>query len=105
MTPTEGMNMEWISVKEKLPPLSYVESDNADDEYKAHYVLLYSNEKTFCVGYLVKEQDEEKWSCGDLSWEVLLPGEDWTIHDINFDIFTHWCELPKPPCIYCEEEK
>lgn len=89
--------MEWISVKEKLPPISYVESDDEDHPYEGIHFLLYSTQKCMCVGYLVKDQDEKSWNHGDLSWEVYIPNEH--IEDVDFEKFTHWMPLPKPPLL------
>lgn len=36
--------MEWVSLKDKLPPISYLESDNADDPYESYPVLVGSEE-------------------------------------------------------------
>lgn len=88
--------MDWIRVKEKLPKISYLESDNADDPYESYPVLLYSPEKCCCVGYLVKNQDEGRWDYGELSWEAYIPDVS-AIHDLDFDTFTHWMPLPNRP--------
>src|SRR5690349_18556236 len=99
MTPTKGMKMEWISIKDRLPPLSYLESDNEEDPYECYPVLVYSEEQPgiCCVAYLVKEQDEDKWSYGDLSWELYIPSNGGDIIERDLETFTKWMPLPEPP--------
>jgi len=86
---------KWIRCLDKLPKISYLESDNVDDPYESYDVLLLSKEGDYCVGYLVKEQDENKWKYGDLSWEMHIPGEGGKIEHLDFDVFTHWMPLPE----------
>ena len=89
---------EWIDCKKELPQVSYLESDNEDDPYEAYNVLLLGKfEKDIFVGYLVKEQDEDSWNVGDLSWETYIPTEGGSIENIDFDQVTHWMPLPNLP--------
>ena len=91
--------MEWISVKDKLPQLSYVESEDSGYPYDSYNVLLYTSaahcEGVICVGFLEQEQDEDKWEFGDFSWVCYIPDEN--IVMVPFETFTHWMPLPKPP--------
>ena len=91
--------MQWISVKNNLPSLSYVESDDGDDPYECLPVLVFSSEKPgiCCVAYLEMNQDEDDWNFQELTWKVYVPGDNMTIEDIKFEKFTHWMPLPEPP--------
>lgn len=91
--------MEWISVKDRLPEISYFESDNESVPYESHPVLVFSSEKPgiMCVAYLCQEQDEKKWSFGDFSWESYIPGDGGNIAEIDFEVFSYWMPLPSPP--------
>lgn len=90
---------EWIKCSDKLPELSYFESDNTDDPYECFPVLVYSQEEPgiYCVAYLQQEQDEAKLSFGDLSWQLYLPGNGGEIVDRDLETFTHWMPLPSSP--------
>jgi len=91
--------MEWISVKKRLPPLSYYESDDPDSPFESYNVLLYCDPE-ICVGYLVKNQDEFDWNFGDMGWECYIPDDGGgTIRKIEFKSVTHWMELPEGPKI------
>lgn len=89
----------WISIKDKKPPISYLGSDNAEDLYECHPVLVLSKEEPgiYCVAYLVKNQNENHWNFGKLSWEFYIPGQGGDIIERDFDTFTHWMPLPEPP--------
>ena len=91
--------MEWIEVSKKLPPLSYVESDNEDDYYKPIYVLAKHALSDVCaVVILVQNQDEESFGFGDYTWEVYIPAFDAYLHDdIPFKTYSHWMPLPRLP--------
>ena len=90
--------MNWISVKDKLPKISYLESYNENDPYEDYPVLVKSDENyVFCVAYLVKEQDPNDWNFGELSWELYIPGNGGDIIYRDFEEFTHWMELPESP--------
>jgi hypothetical protein len=93
------MKMEWISVKEKLPPISYLESDNEDDQYECYPVLVFSEEAPgiYCVAYLVQNQDEDNWNLGDLSWQLYIPGSGGDIIDRDLEVFSLWMTLPDLP--------
>lgn len=95
---TIRVEWEWISVNERLPPISYLESDNEDDPHEAYPVLVFSDEEPgiFSVAYLVKEQNEDRWNFGDLSWEIYIPNGG-GVDEVDFDVFSHWMPLPKPP--------
>lgn len=87
--------MTWTKCSEKLPEISYIESDNEDDPYIGIYYLLYSPQNCMCVGYLTMNQEEHSFNFKELSWEIYSP--DGTIIDIDFESFTHWMPLPEPP--------
>jgi len=65
---------EWISVKERLPKISYLESDNVEDPYECYPILVFCPEKPgiFCVAHLIKNQDENDWNYDELSWEFFI---------------------------------
>lgn len=92
------MKYEWVDCKERLPPLSFIESDNADDPYEGHDVLVYSDEDLgiCCVACLRKNQNEDSWNYGDLFWQVYIPGAG-TLTDVDFEVFTKWMPLPQLP--------
>ena len=93
--------MNWISVNDCLPKLSYQESDDATDPYEAFPVLVFNkvkdDEYEFCVAYLVQNQDKESWNYGEFSWELYVPGNGGTILTRDIEEFTHWMPLPKEP--------
>lgn len=91
--------MKWFKLEEKLPTVSYLESDNENDPYEGHPVLVFSKESPGiqCVAYLVKEQDENDWNFGLLSWELYVPGEGGDIVHKDLETFSHWRKLPKNP--------
>lgn len=69
MTPSEGMKIEWISVKDRLPDegvlvISYLESYK---EYKLNYIV----------------------NCPYPIWACVLEREESKV--------THWMPLPSPP--------
>jgi len=90
---------EWISVKERLPKISYLESDNVEDPYECYPILVFCPEKPgiFCVAHLIKNQDENDWNYDELSWELYIPGNGGSIIEVDFDFFTHWMLLPTTP--------
>jgi hypothetical protein len=92
--------MQWISLKDKLPELSYLEEVGAD--YTCLPVLVFSKEApgSCCVACLCKNYDEDDLNLRDLSWNIYIPGEhgDWIL-DIDLEEFTHWMPLPGPPTI------
>jgi len=103
--------MEWISIEDRMPSISFPESDNVNDPYESCPVLVYSSESPGiqCVAYLVKEQDENDLNFGDLSWELYIPGNGGDIVYKDLDIFSHWMPLPEPPkgyefkeCPFCK---
>jgi hypothetical protein len=91
--------MKWFKLEEKLPPISYVESDNENDPYESYPVMVFSKESPGiqCVAHLVKEQDENDWNFGRLSWELYIPGEGGHIVNADLETFSHWRKLPKNP--------
>lgn len=99
--------MEWINVEDRLPKLSYVESDNQDDPYESYPILVYSPESPgiMCVASLIQEQNEKKWSFGEYRWEVYIPGGGGSIDEVDFETFTHWIPLPEPPLPKCDKDK
>lgn len=95
---TIGVRPKWISVETELPPISFLESDEEDDPYECHPVLVYSDENPgiMCVAYLEKDQDKDSWNYGDLSWSVYMPGGNLE-SGLEKEVFTHWMPLPNPP--------
>ncbi len=91
------MKENWISVKDRLPPLSYVESDNVDDAYEGIHFLLFTKEDVCVVGYLVQNQDKDDWNFGEYTWEIYIPCAGGLIEELDFDKVTYWMPLPKPP--------
>jgi len=91
--------MRWIKLKDQLPKVSYLESDIEDDPYESYPVLVFSKERPgiICVAHLVMEQDENNWSCGELSWELYIPGAGGEIIERNLEQFDYWMELPAMP--------
>lgn len=89
--------MEWISVSEKLPPLSFVESDDAEDPYESNMILLYisndrgSEHSEILVG-IYEEEDLSPFP-NIPSW-ASYNGGSW--HDLE-TYPTHWMPLPAPP--------
>jgi hypothetical protein len=81
MTPTEGMEMEWISVKDRLPQY--------EDDYLT-YIIDNGCSYRQQVQRFVKKPKTLKGMYGDsfTHWEL-------TQWDDN--IVTHWMPLPKPP--------
>jgi len=88
---------EWIKCSERLPPKSYIESDDADIPYEAHRVLL-----------LIPNSQDYDVMCGWYEEEDLSPFPNiprwigWVITDedgycVDLKTPTHWMPLPKPP--------
>lgn len=88
---------EWISVEDRLPPRSYIESEEEGVPYEAHMVLL-----------LIPNRDGYDMICGVYEEEDLSPFpniprwmgyfvsiEDGTWEEVSKP--THWMPLPKPP--------
>jgi len=90
---------EWIKCSDRLPKISYIESDNEDDPYECYPVLVYSVEKPgiFCVAYLEQNQDEDDWNFEDLFWQLYIPGEGRDIINSDLKTFDYWMPLPSPP--------
>lgn len=91
--------MEWISVKDQLPPVSFIESDDENVPYECHYFLVFSDEKPgiMCVASLMQIQDPEHWNEGDFYWDLYIPKCGGNTIERDFDCFTHWMHLPQPP--------
>jgi len=84
---------QWIKCSDRLPEISYLESDNQDGPYKCNPVLCFSPERpgVFCVGYLLKKNKKKR----KFSWEFYIPSGD--ISQGCFEEITHWMPLPNPP--------
>jgi uncharacterized protein DUF551 len=90
--------MEWISVSDRLPPRSFIESDDDSIEYEGHMVLLFfpasegSPEENYEI--LVGIYEEE-----DLSPFPNIP--HWRVYSNSWSNVesapTHWMPLPDPP--------
>lgn len=91
----------WINIKDQLPSVSYLETNNEEDPYECYPVLVYAEEAPgiYCVAYLVQEQDENNWNFGELSWELYIPGSGGDIIGRSLENFTKWIPLPKIPLI------
>lgn len=91
--------MEWISVKDRLPEISYFESDDVEHPYESFEVMVFCPQEPgiFCVAYLVMNQNENDWNYKELSWESYIPSRGGHIEDVDFETFTHWMPLPQPP--------
>lgn len=80
---TNSLNMEWISVKERLPEVV---------EYKwgadSNIVLVANKDGVYC-GYLTRFRCD-----GQMHWVT----NDSTVSDEIHGV-THWMPLPEPPTI------
>lgn len=73
-------NMEWISVKDRLP----------DEECIA---VGYNNR--MAIGYIGKDDESDT---GYAAYEIFITiGDHTSYHDIVLCDVTHWMPLPKPP--------
>lgn len=90
---------DWIKVSDRIPQISYLESDNADDPYGCFPVLVFVPEKPgiMCVAHIEQNQDENSWNFGEYHWQVYVPGEPGDICGMDFEVVTHWMALPKAP--------
>jgi len=75
----EGKNMEWISVKERLPELTPIFKDGPRS---SGLVLVFSGHYVFCGKY------EETLTTRKARWE--------SVHGRLMHV-THWMPLPEPP--------
>lgn len=93
--------MEWINIKDKLPPLSYIKSDNEEDSYEGIHILVYYHDiyrnidHGICVAYL-ESASEEDWDQNP-KWSIFIPGDNPGSRELGKINITHWAELPKFP--------
>jgi hypothetical protein len=89
---------EWISVKDRLPPISFREDDNPSMPYEPHCVLLYIPPPEG------RDKDHALIIVGIYEEEVLEPypsiGRWFNLNNDCQELFyhpTHWMPLPEPP--------
>ena len=89
---------QWISMKDRLPAASYIESDNDSDPYEANMVLFYIPGG--------KNPDDYEIVTGWYEEENLYPFPNiphffgWngkSLDDLDYKEPTHWMTLPEPP--------
>jgi hypothetical protein len=90
------MLMEWISVKDKLPPVSFVESDVESDPYEPYPVLFFipgHSDGEIVVGWY---EEENLSPFPNIPRFVLWNGHNM---DDSTEVGepTHWMPLPEPP--------
>lgn len=101
--------MEWKRVKDELPKISYLESDDYEECYRSFPVLVWyeemnNEEGIYCVAYLIKNQNENSWNFEQLSWELYVPSGGGDILRVGLSEFTHWMPLPNKPEITTDEK-
>jgi len=81
--------MKWISVKEKLPPKSFLESDDENVPYEAKMLLLYyepdSADGAFITSGIYTEVDLSPYA-NIPKWEAY----------VKTDMDTYWVEINEP---------
>lgn len=75
---------EWMSVKEKIPPVKT-------------YLLFFTGKKEICIGMFLPEPPPvDNWATENSIWV-----QNFTDNEIA--TATHWMSLPKPPARPLEE--
>ena len=89
---------EWIKCTDQLPPLSFCDSDNPNDYYGPIPVIVWAPYpwSYSCVACLCKDNDEDSNNFGEYYWDIYIPFSEHT-DEIDFDTFTLWMPLNKPP--------
>lgn len=103
---------EWISVKDKLPPVETEVLIRAERKYqgRTHSIITTAMYEDGTV-----EEDDSEWYWNDLSefatyndekdcyiipqgwWEYKHYNDDDSYNNLVDDVVTHWMPLPEPP--------